>query len=88
MIETSREVYAVILARHQDDLVVFSSYSNPDGDDHLGRGKPEMMTEWGLRGADFPLIRAETTWEKNPEKEYERVNEKHRFWLVVPVEVE
>ena len=87
-IETSAEVWAVIMARHRDDLKVFSSYSNPDGRCELGSGKPEMMTEYGLSGADFPIMRAETTWEKHPEKDYERVNEKHRYWLIIPINEE
>lgn len=78
-IPTSHEVYAVILAKHGTAVRVFSSYSNPTGNDGLSA---QMSTEWGFPGADFPICGARTTWEHG-EKEFERVNEKHEYWLCV-----
>lgn len=81
-IETSPEVYAVIRARHYADMGVYSSYSNPTGDCPIGRGHPEMVTEWGFKNGDGPILKARTTWQRG-EKEWERVNEKHEYWLVL-----
>lgn len=79
-IPTSAEVWAVIRARHTD-LKVFSTYSAPDGDQFGNPDQCVMMTEYGIPGADVPLIGAETTWEKDPECDYKRVKETHRYWL-------
>lgn len=81
---TSREVWAVIRARHTD-LKVFGSYSAPDGDE-FDPEQCRMMTEYGFDGCDFPIIGSETTWDKNHDKPHERLNEKHVFWLCVAID--
>ena len=72
-VETSREVWAVIRARHPE-LVPFGTASF-EGD---------MFTSYGFTGADFPIMEARTTWEPDPEKPGHRVNEQIRFWLCIP----
>lgn len=63
-IETSAEVWAVIHARHKDQLKVFSSFSDPGGTQFGGPGiEGRMETCYGIDGADYPLIGARTTWE-------------------------
>ena len=52
LIETSREVWAVIQARHGDDLVIFATYTNTTDD--------EMTTAYGFKDAGAPLLSAET----------------------------
>lgn len=79
-IATSLEVWAVIKARHHDELVVFGSYSSP--------GTGRMETSYGFKGADYPVMEARTTWTVNPEKEYERIDEIHEYWLCLPIEDE
>lgn len=79
-IPTTPEVYAVIVARHRSDLTVFESYSNPSGHCPLGSGQPEMLTSFGFRGSDFPIIMARTTWEIG-EVQHKRYNEKTEYWL-------
>ena len=81
VILTSSEVFAVIYAKHKDELTVFSSYSNPTGTDGL-TNCPQMFTEWGLRNSDFPIIGKETTWDAG-DKASERVNEINTYWLCV-----
>ena len=83
-ISTSAEVWAVIRARHANDLVVFSSYSAPDGDPYRSSDKCEMMTEYGFKDSDYPFIGARTTWQKHPTIEYKREHEKHEYWLCIP----
>jgi hypothetical protein len=57
-LDTTVEVYAVIMARHRDQLEVHSSFSDLDGLGYeFSSGRPEMVTEWGFKNADFPLLR-------------------------------
>ena len=70
-IPTSPEVWAVIKARHHEELRVFSSFSS-EGD---------MRTAYGFEGHDFPIMEARTTWEADSEKSWNRLNEKHEYWL-------
>ena len=71
-IETSREVYAVIWARHQKDLAPFSSYTDSTGDGtHFSNGKPEIMTEWGFRNSESPLIKIVQTKKDKDQKEWD-----------------
>lgn len=53
-IETTREVYAAIYAEFRGKLQVHGTISRPENDWH---GERRMMTEWGLPGADFPIIK-------------------------------
>lgn len=84
-IETTPEVWAVMRARHHDDMAVFSSFSDPTGTAAGGTGDHgSMETSYGLIGSDYPLIGARTTWVINQEKPAERIDEKHYYWLIVP----
>lgn len=81
-ISTSAEVAAVIRARHGKELVVFSSFSDPDGTFNGGAGeRGRMETAWGFKGADAPILEARTTWDIDPEHDYRRINEQHEYWL-------
>jgi len=84
-IKTSYEVWKSIKDEHKD-LVVFSSYSAPDGDMY---GDPEecvMKTEYGFDGFDYPLIGAKTVWDKNYEEPHKRDNEVHIYWLCIGID--
>lgn len=72
-VQTDKHVYGAIYREHQKDLGVFGAYSNPTGTCHLGHGYPEMLTEWGFKGADYPLI-------KHHDK-----NGEHLYYLAVPI---
>lgn len=85
-INTSAEVWAVIRARHPE-LKVFSSYSAPEGDQYGNPNICMMKTEYGFKDCDYPTVGIETTWDKNKDS-YERVNEKHRYWLCIGVDNE
>lgn len=83
---TSAEVWAVLKARHGDVLKCFSSFSDPTGTFNGGPGlEGRMETTYCLPGADYPLIGARTTWKINPEKEYERVDTQHTYYLFVAI---
>ena len=81
---TTKEVWAVIHASHPD-LKVFGSYSAPDGDRFGNPSQGKMFTSYGLDGGDYPLIEAETTWDIDAAKTYKRNNERHQFWLCLPI---
>jgi len=87
-IETSSEVYSAIFTKHRKDLVTFSTYSTPDGDPFGNMQQGLMLTSWGIKGSDFPLIEAQTTWDidRTPGNQYKRNNEAHQYWLCLPKE--
>lgn len=80
-VKTSPEVWAVIRARHPE-MVVFGSYSAPDGDFYVNQSIGKMFTSFGFRGHDYPVIEVETTWDIVGLK---RENEKHDYWLCLPI---
>ncbi len=87
-IPTTPEVWAVIHARHHQELTVFGSYSAPDGD-YLGNSlEGRMMTDYGFDGADCPLIGIDTRWDIDREKPHRRLNERHEYWLCVPIDTD
>ena len=81
---TTAEVWAVIHASHRGHLKVFGSYSAPEGDQFGNPDQGVMETTYGFEGADFPLMKAVTTWDIDREKSYNRPNEKHAYWLCLP----
>jgi len=69
--ETSQEVYAVIFARHKKDLSPHSSFTDMTGTGyHFSTGRPEIMTEWGFRDSETPLLKILQTKESEEEKEW------------------
>jgi len=71
-LETSAEVYAVIWAKHRSELSVHSSFTDVTGHGHyVSSGKPEILTEWGFKYSDAPLIKSVQTKENNRQKEWD-----------------
>ena len=69
--ETSNEVYAVIFAKHRKDLVVHSSYTDMTGNGYeWSNGHPDVVTEWGYRASEIPLIKIRQTKEHESDKEW------------------
>jgi len=83
-ISTSPEVWAVIRAKHNENLVVFGSFSEPDGNETSDDGI--MMTSYGFKDASCPLIEARTTWTIDQKKPYKRINQINEWWLCYPTE--
>lgn len=82
-IPTSAEVYAVIMARHRDEMSCFASFSDPDGTFNGGPGQVGRMdTAWGLRGTDFPILEIKTRWDIDP-LTMGRRNQTSEYWLIV-----
>jgi len=86
-IATSAEVYAVIFARHRDQLRAFASFSDPEGA-QAGGDTGRMDTAWGLVGADCPLLEVRTTWPITRDEHGEaKAGERHsEYWICYPVE--
>lgn len=54
-------VWAAIRATHPE-MIVFGSYSYPNGYYDSDQQECSMYTEYGFKGDDCPIIAAETTW--------------------------
>ena len=69
--ETSAEVNAVIFAKHKKDLGVHSSFSDPTGNGlEFSSGRPEMITEWGFKTSDQPIVKIRQTKENESDREW------------------
>jgi hypothetical protein len=69
--ETSAEVYYVIHAKHKKDLSVHSSFSDTTGNGfNFSTGIPEMITEWGFKDSDVPLLKVRQTKVNEYDKEW------------------
>ena len=82
---TSAEVWAVLKARHNAALRVYSSYSAPEGESHGDPTKAVMMTEYAFEDAQWPLMGARTTWQVGDDT-YPRKTERSEYWLCVRTE--
>mgnify|MGYP000574939541 CR=1 FL=1 len=56
-IPTEHAVYAAIYAVHHRELTVYATHSCSEGGCEF-HGESHVMTEWGFKGADGPLIRS------------------------------
>jgi len=70
-IKTDKHVYGAIYREHYNNLGVFSSCTAPDGDLSLGLPYPYILTDWGFKGADEPLIRSVGRKDSKDQKDYE-----------------
>lgn len=75
-VPTTLDTYRLIYGNHHEDLVTWSTFSDPEGE----HGQPRMDTEWGFKGADAPLIGIRTTWSRLDENS-RRIGEKHECWI-------
>lgn len=81
-IPTSVEVYAVIFARHKDQLEPYGSYSDPTGTSFGGDGTMgQMNTVYAIEGC--PVIEINTKWEITNNVPHEYVSQ---YWLCIALE--
>ena len=71
------------IRRDHPEMVVFSSYSAPDGDYYGDPSRAKMITEYGFEGAGAPVIGAETAWDVDRENLAKKENLEEYFWLCV-----
>ena len=69
-IKTDKHVFGTILREHKKDLRVYSSCSAPDGDMRLGYSYPYMMTEYGFKNSNLPLVKIIETKESVQQSEW------------------
>jgi len=70
--ETSVEVYSVIWARHHKELCVHSSFTDPTGTGYdFSTGHPEIITEWGFKNSERPIIKHISKKEKESDLEWD-----------------
>jgi len=81
---TTSKVWKAIKEAHDNDLIVFSSYSAPDGDMYGSPYKCVMMTQYGFRGAEYPFMGAKITWNRPNKFAPERENKVCEYWLCLP----
>lgn len=84
-VPTTYEVWSTIKKAHPE-LVVFGSYSYPDGDPNGDTSIGKMFTSYGFKGQHYPIMEALTIWDIDPEDKYTRNNESHEYWLCCPRE--
>ena len=81
-IDTSAEVYAVIMAAHRESLEGFSSYSAPEGSPIHHPSTGVMKTEFAFKNTKVPIIGINTCWEIVDGKEKPGTR-KHKYWLCI-----
>jgi len=79
--KTDKHVYATIYREHCKELFVFSSFSDPSGWSPIGNGRPRMITEWGFKDSDFPLIKSIGTKKDEDQSEYD-----YQYFIAVILE--
>lgn len=70
-IPTDKHVYGAIYREHHKELQVFGTCTAPEGNPRLGISKPYIMTEWGFRDADEPIIKSEARKDSFHQEEYD-----------------
>ena len=75
-IPTNKHVYGAIYREHYEDFAVFGSMTAPEGDLSLGYPNPRIVTEWGFKDADEPIIRSAGTKNSLDQKEYD-----YEYWI-------
>jgi len=70
-IKTTENVCVEIRKAHKDELSVFSSFTDVDGNGYeWSSGHPEILTEWGFKNAEDPLYKVVMKKESSLEKEW------------------
>lgn len=86
---TSAEVYAVIMAKHRDQMASFATFSDPDGTFNGADGtRGRMDTVWGIAGCDYPILEINTRWDIDPAQPHKRINQTHSYFLLMAVKEE
>jgi len=60
-IKTDKHVYGAIYREHHENMSVFGTCTAPDGNPTLGIMNPYILTEWGFKDSDEPIIKSVAT---------------------------
>lgn len=77
-VKTDKHVYSAIYTEHFKEMSVYGTCTAPDGDSSLGINNPYILTEWGFKTADEPIIRSIATKKDRHQKEYD-----YEFFIAV-----
>ncbi len=84
LIPTSSDVYYAIREAHHKDLIIFSSYSAPEGDQYVDPTKGVLSTAWAFKDSDRPIIKTTVEWDIDEDNPDSRKNVKSSYWLSRP----
>ena len=70
-IKTDKHVYGAIYREHGNDFQVFGAFTNMQPSELSYQ--PEIMTEWGFKNANRPMIKLVTKWEHGKRETTETV---------------
>lgn len=70
-IKTDKHVFGAIFREHKKELQVYGSCSAPNGDIRLGYENPYLMTEYGFKSGNTPLIKIIETKEFIEQKDWD-----------------
>ncbi len=56
--QITQSKYFKIFAENKPNLCAFSSFTDMEGTHPIGNGNRQIITEWGLKGGDKPLLKA------------------------------
>ncbi len=83
-ISTTVGVWGAIHKAHPE-LKVFENYSAPDGAYLGNHSQGKMFISFGFDSCEYPIISAQTTWDIDSNVPSNRLNEKHQYWLCLPI---
>ena len=77
-VPTDKHVYGAIYREHAKDLTVFASHTCIGG--CMFDSEPRILTEWGFKDADTPLIKSECIGDRSQD------NGRWSFWIASVVQ--
>lgn len=69
-IKTNEYVYNTIWLAHNKEFTVFGAFTCVEGGSPLSEN-PHMMTEWGFKDSEFPLMKNEQRKESRDQKQWD-----------------
>lgn len=67
--KTDKHVYGAIYREHYEELVPFATFTSPEGCELSSN--PEIMTEWGFKKSEVPLIKLIKTKKDRHQEEWD-----------------
>ena len=86
-IPTSFEVLDVLMTRHVQELRIYGSYINPEGEMIDGKLRAVIKTEYAFEDGRWPIIGIRTTWDVG-DTTWPRKSESNEYWLCVRTEAQ
>ena len=86
-IPTSFEVLDVLMTRHVQELRIYGSYINPEGEMIDGNRRAVIKTEYAFEDGRWPIMGRRTTWEVG-DTTWPRKSEINEYWLCVRTEAQ